>query len=673
MIRPETIRQITDAARIEEVVGEFVSLNKRGANYIGLCPFHNEKTPSFHVSPSRGIFKCFGCGKGGDSVHFLMEHEHYSYPDALRYLAAKYNIPIEEKELTEEERAQQTERDTLFHVSEFAQQHFADLLYNNELGRNIGLAYFYERGLTDEVIKKFGLGYCLDDWNYFTKYAQEKGYSENALVKSGLTIKTEDGKTYDRFRGRVMFPIFNASGRVLGFSGRVLSSGKQAAKYVNSPDSEIYNKSLIVYGLFQAKNAMSKEDMCYLCEGNVDVISMHQSGIENSVASCGTSLTEEQIRLIKRYTKNITVLYDGDSAGIKAAMRAIDMLLKEGMKVHIVLFPDGDDPDSYAQKYGSERTRAFLKENAADCIGYKAKILLKDAGNDPLKLADAANEMVNTIALVPEMMERTMFVKETASILHIDENTVAKGVAKAISRNQQKKFKDDQKAKEQEQALQNTGTTDTIPPDTEPFTNLMEQPLENADTQSKCSEQELQIIRLLLNYGNRTITLVSNDENGNATEEEQYVSVLIVSDIMNDRLSFENPAYQAIFDIYAANLQEGKLTDENIFITHEDGKIRDLATSLLIESSPSLSPEWSNKFKITVPDPNNQSIVERNLKESMLHFKAKKLQKLIDEKKKLLADPSKLNDDDVLITLSEIRNYEKILNKVSKELNCVIR
>lgn len=670
MIKQETIQQILDAAHIEDVVGEFVSLNKRGANYIGLCPFHNEKTPSFHVSPSRGIFKCFGCGKGGDAVHFLMEHEHYSYPDALRYLAAKYNITIEEKDLTDEERAMQTERDTLYHVSEFAQQHFADLLYNNELGRNIGLAYFHERGLTDEVIKKFGLGYCLDEWSSFTQYAQKQGYSENALVKTGLTIKTEDGKTYDRFRGRVMFPIFNASGRVLGFSGRVLASGKQAAKYVNSPDSEIYNKSNIVYGLFQAKNAMAKQDMCYLCEGNVDVISMHQSGIENSVASCGTSLTEEQIRLIKRYTKNITVIYDGDGAGIKAALRAIDMLLKEGMKVHTVLFPDGEDPDSYAQKYGSEKIQAFLKENAVDFIGYKAQILLKNAGGDPLKLAEIANEMVNTIALVPEMMERSLFVKETASILHLDEDTVAKGVAKAISRNQLKKFKDEQRSKEQEQRQQDTGATDDLPP--EPLPDDIEPSLTDADTQSKCHDQELQIIRLLLNFGNQTLARTSKDEDGNAIEEEQYISVLLVSDILNDGLTFENPTYQAIFDIYAENLKKGELTVESVFIKHENEKIRELSTSLLIESHTPLSPEWANKFHISVPSPEDKKIVEQNLKKSMLRFKVKKLQKIIDEKKNLLKNPGSLSDDDVMMTLSEIKQYEKILKEFSRELNCVI-
>ena len=339
MISKDTIDRIMDATHIEEVIGEFVSLKKRGANHIGCCPFHNEKTPSFYVSPSKGIFKCFGCGKSGNAVGFLMDHEHYTYPEALRWLADKYHIQIEEEQLTEEQKERQTERDGLFHVSEFAQKYFADLLYNNELGRNIGLAYFHQRGLSDEIIKTFGLGYCLDDWDNFTTHARRNGYSDTVLEKTGLTIFKEDGKCYDRFRGRVMFPIFSISGRVLGFSGRILSKEKQAAKYVNSPDSDIYNKSHILYGLYQARNAIGKAEKCYLVEGNVDVVSMHQSGVCNTVASCGTSLTIEQIRLIKRYTPNVTVLYDGDSAGIKAALRAVEDLLLPLVVIILSLLP----------------------------------------------------------------------------------------------------------------------------------------------------------------------------------------------------------------------------------------------------------------------------------------------------------------------------------------------
>ena len=378
MINKETIQRIMDASRIEEVIGEFVSLKKRGANHIGCCPFHNEKTPSFYVSPSKGIYKCFGCGKSGNVVGFLMEHEHYTYPEALHWLADKYNIEVEEEQQTEEQKERQNERDALFHVSEFAQKYFADLLYNNEMGRAIGLSYFHQRGMSDEIIKTFGLGYCLDEWDNFTAHARRNGYSDAVLEKTGLTIFKEqenaDGsqktKCYDRFRGRVMFPIYSISGRVVGFSGRILSKEKQAAKYVNSPDSDIYDKSHTLYGLFQARNAISRADKCYLVEGNVDVVSMHQSGVCNTVASCGTSLTVEQIRLIKRYTPNVTVLYDGDSAGIKAALRAVDLLFGEGMHVRVVLFPDGEDPDSYAQKYGSTQLQEYLHDHEENFVKF---------------------------------------------------------------------------------------------------------------------------------------------------------------------------------------------------------------------------------------------------------------------------------------------------------------
>ena len=393
MIDQETIQRITDAARIEEVIGDFVSLKKRGANHIGCCPFHNEKTPSFYVSPSKGIYKCFGCGEAGDVVKFLMKHEHYTYPEALRWLADKYHIEIKEEEQTDEEKQRQTERDGLFHVSDFAQKYFADLLYNDERGRAVGLSYFHGRGLSDEVIKRFGLGYCLDEWSNFTDHALKNGYSLQVLEKTGLTIVKEDtGKQYDRVRGRVMFPIYSISGRVLGFSGRVLTTEKQAAKYVNSPDSDIYNKSRILYGLYQARAAIAKADKCYLVEGNVDVISMHQSGVENTVASCGTSLTTEQIRLLKRYTPNVTVLYDGDKAGIKAALRAIDLLFAEGMHVRLVLFPDGEDPDSYAQKYGSTQLQEFLATHEDNFIMYKTRVLLDDVKDDPIRKAELVSE-----------------------------------------------------------------------------------------------------------------------------------------------------------------------------------------------------------------------------------------------------------------------------------------
>lgn len=670
MIPPDTVQKILDATHIEEVISEFVSLHRRGANYMGCCPFHNEKTPSFSVSPSRGIFKCFGCGEAGNAVHFLMKHEHFSYPDALRFLANKYGIEIKEKELTDEERQAQTERDTLFHVSEFAQKHFADLLYNNEDGRNIGLAYFYERQLNDDIIKKFGLGYCLDEWEAFTKYALAQGYSEDALVKSGLCIKKEENekRLYDRFRGRVMFPIFNASGRVLGFSGRVLTSEKTAAKYVNSPDSEIYNKSNTLYGIFQAKNAIARQDLCFLVEGNIDVISMHQSGLENTVASCGTSLTREQIRMIKRYTRNVTLMYDGDPPGIKAAIRAIDLLLGEGMKVRVVLFPDNDDPDSYAKKYGSEQIQSFVKENALDFVHFKTGILLKDAGKDPLKISQAASEMVNTIALVGDLMERTESVRECSSIMRIPEETMAQSVAKAILRNKQKAYEEEQKTSGT--APQETSQPPADETNTEPTTPLTTNS-GNQFLQSfyPCEEQEKKIIEILLNHGNSTIKKPAKDENDNDIFEEYYVAALVIGDILNDNIKFDNPLYQSIFDEYAAFLQQGSLPHDQHFVNHPKEEVRMLAATLL--SHPyTLSESWLKKHNISTPSPDDPNVIANDLHDSILNLKMKKLEQKITEAKEQLKTTT--GDEDIIILLGQIKQYEAVRMALGRELNRVI-
>lgn len=670
MIPPDTVQKILDATHIEEVISEFVSLHRRGANYMGCCPFHNEKTPSFSVSPSRGIFKCFGCGEAGNAVHFLMKHEHFSYPDALRFLANKYGIEIKEKELTDEERQAQTERDTLFHVSEFAQKHFADLLYNNEDGRNIGLAYFYERQLNDDIIKKFGLGYCLDEWEAFTKYALAQGYSEDALVKSGLSIKKEENekRLYDRFRGRVMFPIFNASGRVLGFSGRVLTSEKTAAKYVNSPDSEIYNKSNTLYGIFQAKNAIARQDLCFLVEGNIDVISMHQSGLENTVASCGTSLTREQIRMIKRYTRYVTLMYDGDPPGIKAAIRAIDLLLGEGMKVRVVLFPDNDDPDSYAKKYGSEAIQNFVKDNAIDFVHFKTGILLKDAGKDPLKISQAASEMVNTIALVGDLMERTESVRECSSIMRIPEETMAQSVAKAILRNKQKAYEEEQKTSGT--APQETSQPPADETNTEPTTPLTTNS-GNQFLQSfyPCEEQEKKIIEILLNHGNSTIKKPAKDENDNDIFEEYYVAALVIGDILNDNIKFDNPLYQSIFDEYAAFLQQGSLPHDQHFVNHPKEEVRMLAATLL--SHPyTLSESWLKKHNISTPSPSDPNVIASDVHDSILNLKMKKLEQKITEAKEQLKTTT--GDEDIIILLGQIKQYEAVRMALGRELNRVI-
>ncbi len=654
-----------DAARIDEIVGEFVSLRRRGANLLGCCPFHNEKTPSFTVSPAKGIFKCFGCGEAGNAVHFLMKHEHYSYPEALKYIAKKYNIEVEEEQLSQEQLEKQTERDGLFHATEFAQHYFSDLLHNHELGKNIGLSYFYERGLSDEVINTFGLGYCLDEWDDFTKHALAGGYSENMLVKTGLTIKKDDGKTYDRFRGRVMFPVYSVSGRVLGFSGRVLSSEKQAAKYVNSPESEIYNKSQTLYGIYQARNAIAKQDLCYLVEGNIDVLSMYQSGIENTVASSGTSLTHEQIRLIKRYTKNITVLYDGDAAGIKAAFRAVNMLLEEGFHVRIVLFPDGEDPDSYAQKYGSSQIQTYVTSQATNFIIFKTKILLKEVQGDPIKRAELIKEIVQTIALVPEMIDRNVYIKECASILDISEQTLATELARCIYTHQKKQQdKDAKEASSYVQAQDKYGADADAQKLAEPKQPLVPETMFEEKTDER---QEHKIISLLLNYGDRKIKHLEFDEEGTSVEQEYYVAAFIIADILSDDLGFDSAICQHIFDLYVEKLNQNEVLKHTSFIEHTDDTIRNLAISLL--SQPyDISENWEKKFNIYVPHPD--MCVDKDVRESLLNFKLKKLEKKIKENAQKLK--STTDSDEIMMLLSEQKKLKDIRILICKQLNRIV-
>ena len=668
MINKETIQRIMDATRIEEVIGEFVSLKKRGANHIGCCPFHNEKTPSFYVSPSKGIFKCFGCGKSGNAVGFLMDHEHYTYPEALRYLAQKYNIEIEEEKLTDEQKERQNERDALFHVSEFAQKYFADLLYNDEMGKAIGLSYFHNRGLSDEIIKTFGLGYCLDEWSNFTDHALKNGYSNEVLEKTGLTIYKEGGKKYDRFRGRVMFPIFSISGRVLGFSGRVLSKEKQAAKYVNSPDSDIYNKSNILYGLYQAKNAISKADKCYLVEGNVDVVSMHQSGVCNTVASCGTSLTIEQIRLIKRYTPNVTVLYDGDKAGIKAALRAVNLLFEEGMHVRVVLFPDGEDPDSYAQKYGSTQLQTYLHDHEENFVKFKTRVLLEDIQNDPIRKAEVLKEIVNTIALVPDMIERQEYVAQTAFKLKMPEQVLAQELARTMSSNTLKAWKEE--AKQQQQANP-TGQQvqasegDYMPEEIGPIPIAPPQILPN---EHPAEYQEKQLISLLVRFGSKELPQELLDDNDNKVLVNCSVADIIVSEITEDELTFDNPTYQKIFDLYKEAITNNtELPDANFFAMHKDQTIHNTALSLMMDTH-SVSKEWRKRYSIIVPSIEDH--LQTDMEESILSFKQKKLDKLLENNKFQLRECT--NDDDSILLMSERKQLVELRQKVCEQLRRIV-
>lgn len=660
MIDQETIQRIMDAARIEEVIGDFVSLKKRGANHIGCCPFHNEKTPSFYVSPSKGIFKCFGCGEAGDVVKFLMKHEHYTYPEALRWLADKYHIEIKEEEQTEEEKQRQTERDGLFHVSEFAQKYFADLLYNDEMGRAVGLSYFHGRGLSDEVIKRFGLGYCLDEWSNFTDHALKNGYSLQVLEKTGLTIVKEDtGKQYDRFRGRVMFPIYSISGRVLGFSGRVLTSEKQAAKYVNSPDSDIYNKSRILYGLFQARAAIAKADKCYLVEGNVDVISMHQSGVENTVASCGTSLTVEQIRLIKRYTQNVTVLYDGDKAGVKAALRAIDLLFAEGMHVRLVLFPDDEDPDSYAQKYGSTQLQEFLATHEDNFIMYKTRVLLDGVKDDPIRKAELVSETARSIALVTDMLERSEYIRQCSHLLRVSEDVLSTAVARAIGSARQKVA--EQTAGSGGQAadgVEQAAGTEVQKTEAERIavgTNAAPPP-----------EVERHLVQLLLNYGNESVSQTLTAEDGTQQTTSYTVAQIIVNELKNEQLSFAHPLCQRVLEQCTLMVEMVGRVDTARFIDSNDDALRTFCATVMMDTYSLCEDSWRKKG---IYPPKIEDALLQDVGDSLNTFKSLRLAQMIAERRERLIGASEEEQGQLL---SEIKYYSDILRQLGQALGMVI-
>ncbi len=653
-----------DATNLEEVIGEFVSLHKRGGNYIGCCPFHNEKTPSFYVTPSKGIYKCFGCGEAGNAITFLKKHEHYTYEESLRWLAKKYHIDIPEKPLTEEEMHRQAERDGLFHVSEFAQKYFADLLYNDEMGRAVGLSYFHGRGLSDEVIKRFGLGFCLDEWSNFTDHALKNGYSLQVLEKTGLTIVKEDtGKHYDRFRGRVMFPIYSISGRVLGFSGRVLTTEKQAAKYVNSPDSDIYNKSRILYGLFQARAAIAKADKCYLVEGNVDVISMHQSGVENTVASCGTSLTTEQIRLIKRYTSNVTVLYDGDKAGIKAALRAIDLLFAEGMHVRLVLFPDGEDPDSYAQKYGSTQLQEFLASHEDNFIMYKTRVLLDDVKEDPIRKAELVSETARSIALVTDMLERSEYIRQCSHLLRVSEDVLSTAVARAIGSARQKAAEEsgERRAESGEQRAEIGEHGEDQQQQHEP------QPIaHNTQLNAPPSEVERHLVQLLLNYGNETVSQTLKAEDGTEQTTTYTVAQIIVNEIKNEQLSFSHPLCQRVLEQCTLMVEMVGKVDTTRFIDSNDDALRTFCATVMMDTYSLCEDSWRKKG---IYPPRIEDALLQDVGDSLNTFKSLRLAQMIAEKRERLIGASEEEQGELL---NEIKYYSEILRQLGQALGMVI-
>ena len=646
MIPQDTIMSIIDTVRIEEVVSDFVSLKKRGANLIGVCPFHKEKTPSFIVSPAKGIFKCFGCGKAGDSVRFIMENEHYSYPEALRYLANKYGIIIEEKEQSPEELMAQNEREKMFNINTFAQQYFSDTMKNNEEGLAVGMSYFRERGFRDAIIDKFQLGYCLNQRDAFIQYAIKNGYSKDLLLKIGLASGSED-RMYDKYQGRVIFPIHNLTGKVIGFGARILSGDKTKAKYLNSPESEIYNKSQTLYGIYFAKNEISRLDECILVEGYADVLSMHQAGIENTVASSGTSLTTEQIRLISRYTKNITILYDGDNAGIHAALRGTDMILEEGMNVRIVLLPPDEDPDSFVQHHPIEEVRAYIENNAKDFISFKTQLLLKDAANNPIKKAEVVKDIVNTISVIPDAIFRATYIKECSRLMDMPEqslmNELNKQLRAKIRKNNPQQGQQDIIVEEVKTEPQNINV--------------------NAVPNGFYQEQEL--VKLLLIYGDTEIDIDGFDENNEPIIYKVSVASLIVDDLKNDDLLFKDETHRMIFDIFDRALDEGILPKEQYFVSHENSKISELAATLL--SSPYKLDDWNRK-EIKVKT--EEDVLSKLVITSVLRFK----DMVLDEKRNELTRQIMATQDveDQFALLVKKKKLDDLRIKINQELGIVI-
>lgn len=645
MIKPETIEAVLDTARIEEVVGDFVTLKRRGVNMIGLCPFHNEKTPSFIVSPSKGIYKCFGCGKAGNSVNFVMEHEHYSYPDAIRYLAAKYRIPIVETEKSAEDSLVDDVKDRLFNINSFAQKYFSDILLNTDSGKAIGLSYFKNRGFNQTSIETFQLGYCIDKYDEAVKHFRNNGYKDDILTSSGIAVAYDDGRLLDRFRGRVMFPIHNLTGRVIGFGGRILGTSKNVAKYLNSPENEIYHKSDTLYGIFFAKKSILAKDFCYLVEGYMDVITMYQAGFTNVVASSGTSLTKKQILLIKRFTNNVTVIYDGDSAGIKASLRGIDMILAEGLSVRVISLPENDDPDSFIKNNRISDVIDYFDNNQVDFITFKANLLLKDAGNDPIKKADVVKNIVSSIAVIPDAIYRSTYIKECASLLEVSEQSIIYTINNIISKEVLKTNKP-------------VAVGDVKP----------EKPQINTDVfGSDLDVYEKSIIEKLLLYGDlKRDYYADNQDVEDNNSNEIYTAQFIIEELEADDISFSNPIYKKILDIYKIGIEQGVVPEQKLFVNNEDEAIAKVAIDII--SFPyTISDKWKEMnvyVKMETDD-----IVDTIIK-TLLNFKSawiKRLREKLQLEMKNTTDEVKMYE-----LLMTDKQYKEAEIAIDKELKRVI-
>jgi len=654
LISKTTIDTVFETARVEEVIGDFVQLKRAGSNFKGLSPFSEERSPSFMVSPAKGIWKDFSSGKGGNSVAFLMEHEKFTYPEAIRYLAKKYNIEIEETEQTDAEKANTDIRESMFLVSEFAKNYFHDALLNSEEGKAIGYSYFKERGFTNETIKKFALGYSPEAWDAFTKEALGKGYKLEFLESSGLTIPRDD-RPFDRFKGRVMFPIQSMSGRVLGFGGRILTSDKKAAKYLNSPESEIYHKSKVLYGIFQAKQSIAKLDNCFLVEGYTDVIQFNQSGIENVVSSSGTALTPDQIRLINRLTKNVTVLFDGDAAGLRASIRGIDLILEEGMNVKICTFPDGEDPDSFAKKTSHEDLVSYLENNAKDFIQFKASLLMNEAKNDPIKKADLIRDMVVSISKIPDRIQREIYIQECSRIMDISEQVLQSTLAQLVQKDVLevgKKQKQEQKAFE---VVKN------------------ENPIE-AEKVDILYRLERKIIEILLLYGNKDAEfedtfLRTNDEGKieTVTEKKVYkVYQRIYLSLQEDEVELANPLFRDIFNDLINYYHHNENFSLEQYLMRLQVDFAQEVTDILMEDERVVLHDWvgQNIF----PKSKNDTIGQ-DVSETILTLRWYLVGKIIEELKSSIS--SEANSDNTE-PLSMVMDYNVLIHSFSKKLGRVM-
>jgi DNA primase len=612
LISRETIDEVKNRVDIVDVVSDFVSLKKSGQNYKALSPFANEKTPSFFVVPSKGIFKDFSSGKGGDAFTFVMEHEKLSYAESIRYLAKKYGVEIKEDKLSDENRAEQSEREGLYILMNFAKDFYKNILLTHEEGRSIGLSYFRERGFNDRTIEKFELGYALEGWENFSKEAVSKGYNKELLEKTGLVVKKEDGSSYDRFRGRVIFPVHNISGKVLAFGARMMGKDKNQPKYINSPETEIYHKSDVLYGLYQGKNAIRNKENCYLVEGYTDVISMHQADVENVVASSGTALTEGQIRLIHRFTENVTVLFDGDSAGIKAALRGIDMILKGGLNVRVVLFPDGEDPDSYSRKVGTTEFQKFLKEKSQDFVSFKTNLYAAEAAGDPIRKAESIKEIISSISLIPDPVKRSVYIQETSNLLKIAEQVLLTELNKILIQERRKNEKEklrDLPAGRQDQEE----PAIAVDPVQDVTDNNLPTGQAGIDTQSMVYYQERETIRLLLNYANQSI-------------DEQKLSSFLLNEL--EDVEFANPVFKQIFEDYKNGLATGTVLDNQFFLHQASEPVKRAVTDL-ITNRYETSTHWGDKYKIFFPKEND--ILNQMALTNVLRLKFRVVQKMMDD------------------------------------------